>query len=163
MIKVEFNAAPVFAALKRAGDALEDLAPLHEEIGEYIVDATKRRFVEGKAPDGTAWAPKRPGTIARYEAQGDRGRTRPLIGPSGRLGREIAMLASSDAVEIGSSLEYSGVMQDGAAKGAFGTNRAGRPIPWGAIPARVWLGLSETNEREIVDMADDYVGDAFGG
>lgn len=162
MIKIEFAAASVFASLDRLGHVLDDLTPIHEEIGEYMIRATKQRFVEGVAPDGTPWAPKKPATIARYQERGDGHRPKPLIGPSGRLSREIATLADRDKVEIGSSLEYSGVMQGGAGKGAFGTDRGGRPIPWGAIPARVWLGLSEADERAIVDIADEALSDGIG-
>ncbi len=163
MISISFNAMPVFSALERAGEQLDDLTPIHQEIGEYMIESTRQRFQRGEAPDGDAWAPKKPATIARYQDRGDGYRPKPLIGPSGRLGREIAMLASRDAVEIGSALEYSAVMQDGAAKGAFGTDRSGRPIPWGAIPARVWLGLSEADERNIIDIVDEQLGEAIGG
>lgn len=161
MIKVEFTAAPIFARLDRAARALDDLTPLHQEIGEYMVEATRQRFIRGEAPDGSPWAPKKTETIARYQERGDGYRPKPLIGPSGRLGREIAMFANGEMVELGSALEYSAVMQDGAAKGAFGTDRGGRPIPWGAIPSRVWLGISEADEGNILDMTDEHIGAPF--
>lgn len=160
MLKVEFDTSSIFARLERADRAIGDLTPLHQQIGDYLITATRQRFVDGKAPDGSAWAPKKPATIARYVAQGDRSFTRPLIA-SGRLSSEIAMFASSESVEIGSNEEYSAVMQSGAGKGAFGADPAGRPIPWGAIPARVWLGLSETDESAIVEFADEFLADAL--
>ena len=161
MIRLVFNPAALVARLGRVKERLADPTPLHEEIGEYVIEATKARFRIGTAPDGTKWRPKQPATIARYKARGDGNKTQPLIGPSGRLGREVNSLATRDQVEIGSALEYSGVMQDGAARGAFGSDSRGHPLPWGNIPARVWLGLSDTDEHHIIDIVDEYVGDAF--
>ena len=161
MIKLEFNHAPIFDRLERAAALLDDLTPVHQRIGEYMIDATRQRFRRGEAPDGSRWQPKKPATIARYLERGDGHRPKPLIGPSGRLGREIAMFAGRNMVELGSSLEYSAVMQNGAAKGAFGSDAAGRPIPWGTIPARVWLGISDTDERNILDIVDEHLGDAI--
>lgn len=162
MIRLQFNHEPVFRALSAAHDRLADLTPVYHEIGEHMVRSTKQRFGRSEAPDGTRWQPKKPSTIERYKARGDGNRPDPLIGPSGRLGREINSFVSRDGVEIGSALEYSAVMQHGAGKGAFGADRAGRPIPWGDIPARVWLGLSADDERDILDIVDEHVGEALG-
>lgn len=161
MIRVEFKYEAVADALAEASARLDDMTPLHEDIAEYMVGATKGRFLDGKAPDGSKWAPKTAATLAAYLARGDGARPRPLIGPSGRLGREIAKLVSRDSVEIGSSLKYSAVMQDGARKGAFGRDAGNHPIPWGDIPARRWLGISEENERKIIEIADGHLAEAF--
>lgn len=163
MIRIEFNIASLSAKLGVAAQALGDLTPINEDVGEYMIEATRERFRSSTAPDGTRWRDKRPATIARYLARGDGNKPKPLIGPSGRLGKEIAKLVSRDEVEIGSSLIYSGVMQGGAAKGAFGKSAAGRPLPWGDIPARVWLGLSSADERNILDIVDEHLSTAIGG
>lgn len=157
MIKIDFNAVPIFRRLEAAQAQLADLTPVHQDIAEYMVEATKARFRLGVDPDGKAWTPKKPATIARYKARGDGDRPDPLIGPSGRLGREIIGTANRGGAEIGSSLEYSGVMQNGAAQGAFGRSSRGGPIPWGRIPARVWLGISEVDERNILDIVDEHL------
>lgn len=162
MIRIEFNTSAVFDRLDRARATLDDLTPLHQDITDYMVKATRDRFRTSTAPDGTRWRQKSPVTLATYLARGDGNRPKPLIGPSGRLGKEIAGLATRGAAEIGSALEYSGVMQNGAAKGAFGATRNGRPVPWGNIPARVWLGISAEDERNILDIVDEHVEDALG-
>lgn len=159
MTDLVFNPAPLVTKLGTLAARLADLKPVYEDIGEYAVGATKRRFLTGTAPDGSRWRAKRPATIARYKAQGDGAKTRPLIGPSGRLGREVTHNASSAGVEIGSALEYSRVMQEGAERGAFGADKAGHPLPWGTIPARVWLGLSDTDNRNILDIVDEHLGE----
>lgn len=161
MMKIEFNAAPIFRRLEQAQALLSDLTPVHEEITEYMVDATKARFRLGKGPDDKNWTPKKPATIARYKARGDGNRPDPLIGPSKRLSSEILGMSTRASSEIGSALEYSGVMQNGAAKGAFGVSPGGRPIPWGDIPARVWLGISDADERNILDIVDEHLAESI--
>ncbi|QNG47416.1 phage virion morphogenesis protein [Sphingobium yanoikuyae] len=161
MIKVEFKYQQVAQALGEVSRRLGDMTPIHQDIGEYVVGATKDRFKKGTAPDGTAWTPKKQATIDRYKDRGDGDRPDPLIGPSKRLSSEIAHYADAQGVEIGSSLEYSAVMQDGAKQGAFGKSPRGGPIPWGDIPARPWLGLSEEDEANIIDIADEHLEQAF--
>ena len=162
MIQFEFEAASVFAQLDRARALLADMTPVYQDIGEYMVKATRDRFLTGTAPDGSRWRQKSPTTLAEYIRRGDGNRPNPLIGPSGRLGKEIAVLVTKDSAEIGSSLIYSGVMQFGAAKGAFGTTSRGGPVPWGDIPARPWLGISAEDERNILDVVDEHLDEAMG-
>lgn len=161
MIKVEFKYQMVAQALGEVSRRLSDMTPIHQDIGEYVVRVTKERFKQGIAPDGSAWVPKKQATIDRYKARGDGDRPDPLIGPSKRLSSEIALYADAQGVEIGSALEYSAVMQDGAKQGAFGKSPRGGPIPWGDIPARPWLGLSEEDEVNIIDIADEHLEQAF--
>jgi phage virion morphogenesis protein len=163
MIRLEFNAKSIFDSLDAARDVLIDLTPVHQDIGEYMVEATRERFRRGEAPDGSKWRAKSPVTLARYLANGDGARPNPLIGPSGRLSTEIVRYADKNSAEIGSALEYSGVMQRGAAQGAFGRDSRNHPIPWGNIPARVWLGISDTDERNILDIVDEHLDAALEG
>ncbi len=162
MFNVQFNAGQSRAALRRAIDALGQagMRPVYEEIGEYMIRATEQRFQKGVAPDGTKWAPKSKATFERYKALGYGNRPRPLI-RSGALSGTVQKFVSPGAVLIGSSLIYSGVMQNGAAKGAFGKTSRGGPIPWGRIPARVWLGLSAADDTAIVEIADEHIAAAL--
>lgn len=163
MISLDFNAAPIFARLEHARAVLKDMSPVYDDIAEYMIEATRGRFRTGTGPDGKRWREKSPTTLAAYLARGDGNRPDPLIGPSRRLSTEIARLVTRDGVEIGSSLEYSAVMQHGARKGAFATTSRGGPIPWGDIPARVWLGISDEDERNILDIVDEHLADAMDG
>lgn len=163
MFRTVFNGQPIVQALRQAQERLADMTPAYEDIGEHLIDSTKQRFRDGVSPDGVHWAPKRPATVERYRRAGDGNLTKPLIGPSRRLSSEIAKHVDRSGVEVGSNLEYSGVMQGGAAKGAFGADRHGRPIPWGNIPARVWLGISEQDERNILDIVDEHIGAPLAG
>lgn len=157
MYRVELKEDEVSGVLGRLSRALTDMTPVMQEIGEMLVDSTKQRFKEGVAPDGSAWAPKSPATLAAYKRRGDRVDMRPLFGPSGRLSSEINYLAGPESLEVGSSLIYAAVQQFGAAQGAFGANTAGRPIPWGNIPARPFLGLSDHDRTNIVETVSEWL------
>lgn len=159
MFGVQFNAGKSREAIREAIGLLADMTPVYTDIGEYSIESTRQRFVKGIGPDGVAWAPKREATLERYKRLGYGSLGRPLIGPAKALSRQIQRFVSRDGVVIGSSLIYSGVMQDGAAKGAFGTDSRGRPIPWGRIPARVWLGISRDDETAIVEIVDEHLAD----
>lgn len=161
--RIEINGSPIVDRLNAAERLLSDLTPINLDIGEFVVEATRQRFSQGRAPDGSKWLPKTAVTLQRYRDRGDGNRPDPLIGASRRLSTEILNFVTKEAVEVGSNLEYAGVMQTGAAKGAFGRDSRNHPLPWGAIPARVWLGLSESDELAIIEIVDDHLSDSIGG
>ena len=143
--------------LGRLADAGRDLTPLMADIGEYLVRTTKDRFRDQEAPDGTPWAPLSESTRRRKKINKDRILTR-----EGYLGGTIAFRASPDEVLVGSNLIYAGTHQFGAEKGAFGSTSRGSPIPWGDIPARPFLGLSDADADEIREIVADYLLGAVG-
>lgn len=157
MFGVQFNAGPSREVIRAAARQISDMTPVYEDIGEYLLEEHKLRFIEGKGPDGKSWAPKSEATLARYKQLGYGSLGKPLIGPSKLLSRIIQRFVSANGVVIGSSLIYSRVMQDGATKGAFGTNARGRPIPWGRIPARRWLGMSRKNDADVIDIVEEWL------
>lgn len=162
MIRIRLGTERVAAALAAAKADIADMSDVYVDIGEYMVRSTKTRFGRSEAPDGTKWRAKSQATLDRYRKRGDGPRPLPLIGPSERLRDEVNYTAGAGSVEIGSALEYSGVMQEGAAKGAFGNDKRGRPTPWGDIPARVWLGLSRDDETNIIDIVDEAIAAGLG-
>jgi phage gpG-like protein len=162
MITTEFNTTAASEAIRNAMAQLKDATPLFQRISEYMIEETRERFVTGTAPDGTKWAPKKQSTLDRYKRLGYGNLPKTLIGPGKRLSREVVGAASRSGAVIGSALIYSRVMQEGAAKGAFGSDRRGRSIPWGRIPARVWLGISAADETAIIEIADEYVARSLG-
>lgn len=58
---------------------------------------------------------------------------------------------------------YAGSQQFGAAKGSFGNTKRGSPIPWGDIPAREFLGLSDEDRHEVSGIVTDYFLAALAG
>lgn len=162
MNDVDLNDDAFLRTLDQITRHLTDMTDLMQDLGELLVDSTKQRFAEGTAPDGTVWAPKSDATIDAYRRRekkkpNTRVDFRPLFGPSGRLSSEIFAQASSASVEIGSSLIYSAVQQFGAAKGEFGTAANGSSIPWGNIPARPFIGLSEEDRTKVDAELRDYL------
>lgn len=162
MADVNLNDDAFLRTLDKIASELTDMTDLMQDLGELLVDSTKRRFAEGTAPDGTAWAPKSDATIDAYRRRekkkpNSRVDFRPLFGPSGRLSSEIFAQADSASVEIGSSLIYSAVQQFGAAKGEFGSASNGSSIPWGNIPARPFIGLSEEDRSNVDAELRDYL------
>ncbi|MCY1444758.1 Phage virion morphogenesis family protein [compost metagenome] len=66
-------------------------------------------------------------------------------------------MVDSNALEFGSNRIYAAVHQFGALQGAFGTSARGVPLPWGDIPARPWLGMTDTDREAALDIVQDYL------
>ena len=166
MIEVELKDEAITAALDRLRRHLTDLSPVMNEIGEFLEDQTVRRFDEGVSPEGRPWAPKSAATIAAYERRGQRVDFRPLFGPNTDgipLRKSFFRQYGPDFVEVGTNKPYAAVMQFGASKGAFGATSRGSPIPWGDIPARPYLGISETDRENILAEIDEWFARATEG
>ncbi|MEL7113988.1 MAG: phage virion morphogenesis protein [Pseudomonadota bacterium] len=162
MIRTTISQDEIETGLARLGQEFDDMTELMQDLGEVLQDATQERFTQGTAPDGTPWAPKSQATIDGYRRGEGRGRNapvdfRPLFGPSKRLSSEIHYVASPQSVEVGSSLIYSAVQQLGASKGAFGTASNGSQIPWGDIPARPFLGISDEDETGLRAAVEEWL------
>jgi len=143
--------------LGRLAAAGRDLRPVFVQIGEYLVGTTKNRFRDQRAPDGTPWAPLSESYRERKKRNQDK-----ILTLDGFLGGQISYRASVDEVLVGSDRVYAGTHQFGAKKGSFGTTSRGSPIPWGDIPARPFLGLSEEDRDVIEGMVSDYLARALG-
>lgn len=162
MIRSEINMTFAEAAFAALDARLTDMSPVMFDLGRYLVESTIDRFPTGTAPDGTKWAPKSQTTLERYGSRkSNRVDVRPLFGPTGLLSQQISHQSGPTEVSWGSNLIYSAVMQFGAAKGAFGQMSNGSPIPWGNIPARPFIGLSQADEAAILDTLADWISGAF--
>lgn len=185
-LNIKIEDQEVQQALRRLAAQGKNLNPAMRDIGECLVLSTKRRFAEGKGPDGTPWEANKESTMLALLARkgGDTSRRkgekssnpyfrqdgrlskrgggqvsgkRPLIGESKRLSGEISYKAAISSVEIGSSLEYSAVQQFGANKGDFGRTKRGGAVPWGDIPARPFLGLSDEDKTNVLDILQEHL------
>lgn len=153
MIRVELDNATVLDALQRLGDRVQNLRPALMEIGEELAESTRARFAAGKGPDGTAWAANEQSTIDIYNGMfASPGTKKPLVGETRRLSDEISWQLTTDnqAVEIGSPLPYANMQQ-------FGGTKSQWPHLWGDIPARPYLGISDADERAILDIIAGYL------
>jgi len=131
--------------LNRLQHRITNLRPLLLEIGEDELDATKIRFQTTKDPDGNFWQANSAVTLANKS-----GNT-PLTGNSGKLFSTIKyQLSGADAVVIGSDRKQAAMMQFGGTKSEF-------PHLWGDIPARPFLGFSDSDIDRIKQLIADYL------
>lgn len=169
MITITCDTSAVQASLQRLAGSMANPRPVLKRIGEALVHSTKQRFVSGTAPDGSAWAPNKPSTLAAWlRERGKKPKTakarakvmgskKPLIGASKNLSGGIHYAVEGNSVKIGSAEKYAATQQFGAAKGAFGKTRRGASIPWGEIKARPFLGLSRADEEEIPRLVANWL------
>lgn len=158
MAHIEIKDDQISAALDRLSAHLSDLTPFYQEAGEILTESTKQRFVSGVAPDGSGWAPNSPVTISR------KGRKPPLWGESGNLRTKINHEAGPEGLIWGTGAatrDYAATQQFGAAKGAFGVTKFNGPIPWGNIPARPFLGISQEDRSNLLDCLREYLEEAI--
>ncbi|UWQ31284.1 phage virion morphogenesis protein [Leisingera sp. M527] len=143
---------PMLEALR---DALADPSEAMADLGEYLVNSTQDRMLKGENPDGSPFAPRSQTTIDRYAKLG-LSYGAPL-NQSGDMRNSLFYEASKDGLEYGSNAIQAAVMQFGAAKGAFGTASNGSSIPWGGIPAREFIGLSDEDQDNMALELEEWL------
>jgi phage virion morphogenesis protein len=146
MITVEFNDRGILDVLRALEQRTSDLTPALQDIGEYLTTSTKDRFASSTAPNGTPWGQNSDVTLSRKRG------TKPLIGETRRLSNEFNYFIGNNELTFGSSLEYAAVQQFGADQGEFGNGS-----PWGDIPARPFIGISDDDQVEILDIINSYL------
>lgn len=151
-LELEIDDAALVDAIDGLARQMRDLRPVFADIGEYLVEAHHRRFLAQRAPDGTPWAPLAPASVARKRRHAGR-----ILWLDGYLAGLPRYNASAQGLVFGSGRVYGAVHQFGAARGAFGRTRRGAPIPWGDIPARPWLGLSDQDVTEIQEILASWI------
>lgn len=166
MSDITINDAEINAALEKLVDRLENPRKLMQDIGEFMVGSTKARFTQGVDPEGTPWAAKSLATIASYRSRAgkspnSRVDVRPLFGPTGTLSSTINYEASDEGVLVGSARVYAAVMQFGAKKGEFGSTKRGQPIPFGNIPARPYLGVSDSDRTSLGEIIAEWLSEGI--
>lgn len=166
----DFGGGPALRAMQARA---ENLRPLMDEIGQALESSTLTRFSTNIGPDGKAW---------KQSVRAKKTGTKTLV-DRGHLRDEIHYFVDGDdAVEIGSSKEYSAIHQFGGdihhpggtkffikdgrahfisnhsekAAWAFPETRA-HDIP---MPARPFLGISEADSRDILSIVGRYLSGA---
>lgn len=155
-INIEIDDGDVLDALNRLLRAGGETAPALRSIGEGLVNSTRERFNDQQAPDGSPWAKLKDSTKARKPRNKDKILTR-----DGDLRREISYRLGPDHVDVGSSRIYASTHQFGADRGSYGNAANGQPLPWGDIPARPFLGVSDADRDMIEAVFTDHLRDAM--
>lgn len=146
-VNITIDDREVNAAFRKLTKVGSDLRPVLTAIGETLVESTKLRFRDSKAPDGTHWRPLSPVTIALRR----KGSSQPLM-DTGLLRSSITRVVGVRDVVVGTNVRYAGTQHFGARKGRYGSTRRGAPIPWGNVPARPFLGLSSDDQRDVLEI-----------
>lgn len=156
MYTLKFNDEGLELRLKQLQSQLDDMSPVMQDLGEFLVQSTQDRMLKGQQPDGTPFAPRSETTLARYFALKIKHGAQPL-NKSGEMRQQLNYQASADGLTWGSNAIQAAVMQFGARQGAFGSSSKGGPLPWGNIPARPFLGVSDEDRSAIVEELEEWL------
>lgn len=158
MISIEIDDAEIRAALEAAIGALSDMSPLMNKIGAAVRDQTEDRFQVATSPDGDPWAPRSPSTLKSYERRarkpGGVASWGGILHYSGQMSGNIFHEFGPDFAAVGSPEPYAAMMQFGGSKERF-------PHLWGDIPARPYLGLSDDDRLNVLEIIAEHLGAAL--
>lgn len=118
-----------------------NLAEFADNAGAVLESSTRERFETKKAPDGSDWVP----WSDAYDDTRKHGQHSLLVDEQGMLD-SVASYTNSAQVEVGSNLVY-------AAHHHFGGEEIGT-----GVPARPFLGVSDQDQGDLQDLADDWLG-----
>ncbi len=157
-IRIDLDDERTRRNIRRAIAAGIDMQPAARSIGELLLRTTRKRFDTQSSPDGVPWAPLSESTLKRKKHNRDK-----VLTERGYLRGGLNYRSGRDYVEIGSDRIYASTHQFGAGKGAFGSTGSGKPIPFGDIPARPFLGVSDEDAVDIQGEIADYISGAWRG
>lgn len=143
-LKIEFNRTIVSSALQKAIEVLGDVRPLMADIGEHLLISHRERFRDQVSPAGEKLEKLSPA----YRAQKKKNQNRVLT-LEGLLGGTLRYSPSGDGLLFGTDRKYGAVHQFG--------------FPDRGIPARPWLGVSDSDAEEIVAITQDHLNAALKG
>jgi len=138
IINITWDDKEVKARLKRLAKLAGDISPALAEIGEHLTRSHRQRFADGVDPEGNAWELLAESTLARKKKNADK-----ILIEHGGLMDSLHYNADAHSLEFGTNLIYGATHQFGSEDGD--------------IPARPFLGISEDDQREIVQIIDDHI------
>lgn len=114
------------------------------DIGEHLIESTQQRMRDEVSPDGTPFEPLKQSTLDRKAANNQ---FLKILRADGHLADTLGYQASKNQLQFGSPLEYAATQQ-------FGRDNAN-------IPARPFLGVSSSDETEILDILRSHLNKAL--
>lgn len=157
-VTIAYDDRDVEAALRRLVHAGQDLTPAMREIASILEEAAEEAFQSQRAPDGTPWADLSDHTKAARRKRGKW--PGQILQITGDLAGSLTSAYDATSAVAGSNLVYAPTHQFGAEEGAFGKTPGGRPIPFGDIPARPFLGISDEAKDDILDAINNHLVEA---
>lgn len=172
--EITVDDSEVTAALTALAARIDNMQPVMQEIGEDIMERTKRRFGTGIGPDGQRWQQNAASTVLSAIAKlGKKARLKngnlskkaqkTLMGKkvlvdTGALAREFDVDATRNSVTVGNLMEYSAIHQFGGKTGR------GKNV---TIPARPFLpvtaegALYPDEQRAVLEAVQSFLEDAI--
>jgi phage virion morphogenesis protein len=150
MMRVEITEETVTTGLARLAAALGDMSEPMSDIGELMLASTQDRIAKGLDVDGKPFTPRSATTVERYGKLGLKYGA--PLNQSGRMRKGIAYNSGPDWMEVGSNAIQAAVMHFGASKGSLGSG-----APWGNIPARAFLGVSDEDSSKIHEAIEEWL------
>lgn len=145
-LRIKSNDTQVTSWLNKLMQGTANPTPVLKLIGNQVANTTKvERFKTETAPDGTPWKPLKPEYRKRKLKLKPR-RIDKTLQSTGALRRSIVWQLEGHSVLVGSNLVYAPIHQLGG--------RTGRAM----IPARPYLGLSDGDQKAIVEIVGKYLG-----
>jgi phage virion morphogenesis protein len=152
---IEVDDREILAALRQLTAITSNLAPAFAEIGEQLKSNATERFVRQVDPDGNPWARLSDVTIERklQDSQIAHNANTKLVA-HGYLMNQLAYQINGDNLEFGTNRVYGAMMQFGGTKAQF-------PHLWGDIPARPFLGISNQDKTDVLNILSRHIQRAF--
>lgn len=139
-----------------------DRLTILRKVGAIYLKETEDRFENQHDVNRKRWKPLTQRTIARKKRKGSIYAPNHIGVFSGKLASSIKMRFEGDSVFIGSDQVYAKTFHYSVKKGAFGTNSMGRPIPFGDIPARTFVGRNNRTDTKVINMLKKHYAESLG-
>ncbi|NNG44982.1 phage virion morphogenesis protein [Pseudoalteromonas sp. NEC-BIFX-2020_002] len=123
---------------------LDNLAPALGNVGEHLMLTHRDHFDEQRSPDGDPWQALSPDYAKSKKKNKDK-----ILRLNDILRDTFAYNVGDESLEFGTNMEYAAIHQFG------GTSDM---IPrLAVIPARPFLGLSQDDEKEVIEILSDFL------
>ncbi|WP_330925291.1 phage virion morphogenesis protein [Candidatus Sororendozoicomonas aggregata] len=148
-IELRLNANETLHALNDLVAAGADLSPVMRQVAGILADAAEQAFASEADPTtGQSWQPL---TEAHQAKREEKGYTGPTLQMTGQLAASIQSDYGRDYAQVGSNLVYGAIHQHGGTADMRPANAA--------IPARPFLGASDEDRDEILDILQRHLAD----
>lgn len=148
-IDLTHNAPQVIEQLQRLLEHTQDLSEPMADMAGILEGATERAFADqADVETGEPW-PALSATTLALRPQRQNGM---ILQATGQLAASIHSDSGRDFAQIGTNKIYAAPHQFGVSKGQYGHDQRGRPLPWGDIPQRRYLGVSEEDQGDMLEL-----------
>ena len=151
MLEIKIDDKEMRDLLNKLQDKFEDTTPIMMEIAAKMNQAVEDNFEQEGRP---SWDDLSNVTKKKRARRGYLGK---ILHETGSLQDSITPFYDKDTAGVGTNKIYAKVMQFGAKKGAFGKDKHGRSIPWGNIPARPFMQITEEDKNEIIEIIKKFL------